>query len=175
MEGTFKGLRQQRLASRVRVADPLEWTILERVVAVLAAITTGGGYNFDLSGSGQAYIGDPEVPPMVLPCAAVSWVSDEAADGQPLGKYRITSRMEVFVMTTWTDETSSGHTRALLQLVYDVRKALEADRTLNANVYDLIVERVDDASGVTRGAVGPTVVGAVLTVRVWRERNAAAA
>lgn len=156
------------------MADPVEWSILEAVRTAIAAVTTGGGYNNTLSGTDQVVVGEAPFAPDLLPFAAVAFGGNRTEHGPRLGQYKPTTMVVIGAMTAYTADTPSSRTRAALQLAYDIRSALESDRTLGGLVLDLIVTSETDLAG-DEPEMDAQYARIVLTVEVYRQRNAGAA
>lgn len=164
------------------MADPIEWTILSRVAATVAGITPGGGYNYDFSATDAVIVGEAVLLPDVLPFACVAWAGNQTTHQERLGKYKPSTRIVVGLMVPYTSDTPGGRTRAALQAAYDVRKALESNRSLMSSppssadgiVYDLLVSSESEITG-DEPDVPAEYAQILLTVEVWRERTAGAA
>ena len=151
------------------MADPVEWSIVQRIAADLATVTPGNGYNLDLSASGAVTTGGLALDGP-WPRAVVDVIGGTSArEGQSLAlsKYDTTLRLEVVILGATTDDTPSKRLQLILQAMYDVRKVLETDRTLNGNVYDTMVESFE-VFGQEDLALG---AGWAVSCVVWTHRH----
>lgn len=164
------------------MADPIEWTILDRIKSTIQGITPGGGYNFDFSATDAVIVGQGPSIPDVLPFACIAWAGNRTVHGARLGKYTPTTTLVIGAMVPSSADGSGSRTRAALQAAYDIRKALETNRMLMSSppssadgvVYDLIVSSESDIEG-DEPEMPHEYAQILLTVEVWRERIAGAA
>ena len=141
---------------------------MDRIQTDLAAITTGGGYNYDFNAtdavkqSGIPFIFD------TIPGIAIAFERTQADPGTPLTKYRCISTFTVGVVVPYTAETTIARTFAALKAAQDVRKALELDRTLNGLCYSLNVDSVQVLTG-DDPELDAQYSAAQLGLSVWHE------
>lgn len=161
------------------MANPVEWSILEAFRTTIAAATTAGGYNFDLTGTDQVVVGEAPFGPDLLPFVAIAFGGNRTEHGPRLGQYKPTTTVIIGAMAAYTADTPASRTQAVLQLGYDIRRALELARndpgsTLMALVLDLIVTSEADLVG-DEPEMDQQYAKIAITVEVYRQRNAGAA
>lgn len=156
------------------MADPREWLILDAIRARLATINGSGIYTYDLSGSDQVVITDMPIDPQVLPFASVTFGGIRTERGEVLTQYAPTLTVNIGILAQYTAETPSSRTRAVLALLYDVRRALEADRHLIVDgvalAYDLCITREDSLVG-DSPEMDASYIGISVEVTVYRARD----
>ena len=160
------------------MADPLDWSILDAVRGCLAGINGAGGYAYDLSGTDQVQITDMPLVSEVLPFASVTLRGVGRRPGEALSTLMDTLAVDIGVLATYTQETPSSRQRAVLALLYDVRRALEADRCLTVSgtclALDTVITREDFLMG-DSPEWDASYIGVSLTVEVTRQRVPGAA
>ena len=156
------------------MADSTAKTCLSRIKTDLAGINgSGGGYNYDFSGTGSAVIAKMPIIYDRVPMAFCWWVGESNEHAPQLGRYKTMIRFGVGAAVAYAADTPESHTLAALNASSDLRKALEADRTLNGNVLDLIVLSMEDLVGdVIEADPGLAIVGGI--VEVYHHRTAGA-
>ena len=118
-----------------------ERTIMNQIKTTLATITTGGGYNYELSGDDQVQIGGKFLPDRI-PAAYI--FAGETSSALNAGRTALNSysRTQPVTIEMWIGSNSTDPAEqhlAPLDAQNDVMKILESDRTLNGNVDDLII------------------------------------
>jgi hypothetical protein len=121
--------------------------ILNQVVTQLQAVTGTGQYTFDLSASGVVQRGVPKTMGVHGVQVWVSSPRSESARGPVLTKFTRRLGVRIFgVAATAFGDSFSTREDAALDLEDDILRALEADRSLNGLVLDIIAmgaERVE--------------------------------
>lgn len=119
-------------------------TAVARIVTDLQGIT-GGSYTYDLSGADQVVVcaGLPVDGRSLM--VALTPRSIRTDHGFSLGNYIRTMPVEILGRVQATSDTPQARLYAALDLADDIATALEADRSLNGNVYDLklSIEAID--------------------------------
>lgn len=122
----------------------LEGRQVSAIKSALAAANGAGSYHYDLSVAGRVIVGRllmqhlPEPP-----FASVYSVGVTVEHGEPLGMYTHRHRVGILIVVPAGDEPETRHLAAL-NACADVRRALEADRTLGDTCFDLIVATTPD-------------------------------
>jgi hypothetical protein len=113
-------------------------TAVARIVTDLQGIT-GGSYTYDLSGNDRVIVaaGLPVEGRDLLVVLTPRAIHTE--HGYALGNYIRTMPVSLLARVYATTDTPQARLYAGLDLVDDIATALEADRSLNGNVYDLKV------------------------------------
>ena len=122
------------------MSDSRETLQVKAVKAALASCTGTGSYTHDLTGNGRIMVGlrawghVPE-PPYVIVYSA----GTPTEHGGPLGMYSPAHRIGIIACAPVSSDDPETGVYAVLDLLADIRRALEADRTLGGTCYDLIV------------------------------------
>ena len=116
-----------------------ERQILERVKTQIQTVNGSGSYSYDLSASDRVVFGD-RFAPEALPCAYVNLIDINTAQepGRTLLK-RYDRTMQIQI-EAWAAVTSSTAGQSILEgcdLMDDIMRALESDRTLNSLARDV--------------------------------------
>ena len=133
-------------------------TVWGQVATQLANINGAGVYTTDISGTGRVVQGRYTSPPVTPPCAVV-WVdSVETAQHVELGVYRREFNMTIVGLVEATSDDELTLTTAAMDLMDDILRAIEADRSLGGSVYDVIMSATSFAgaapeTGATYGIV----------------------
>lgn len=152
------------MASRLR-------TILTSLKTLVQGINGAGGYVHNLSGNDQVFIGEL-VRPERYPAVAVYPLGQHGAHGLQLGRFK---RTQNFQIQGWTQAASDSPQERVLMacdLLDDVMTAIEADRTIGGNVYDLLFLEVSAFNGDEAGVPGFGVM--VCTLQLWWHTNSGA-
>ena len=110
-----------------------ERQILERVKTQIQNVNGSGSYSYELSSSDRVVFGD-RFAPEALPCAYVNLIDINTAQDPGrtvLTRYDRTMQIQI---EAWTAVTSSTAGQSILEgcdLMDDIMRALEDDRTLN--------------------------------------------
>ena len=116
-----------------------ERQILERVKTQIQNVNGSGSYSYDLSSSDRVVFGD-RFAPELLPCAYINLIditTAQDAGRTVLTRYDRTMQIQI---EAWTAVTSSTAGQSILEgcdLMDDIMRALEADRSLDGNVRDI--------------------------------------
>lgn len=145
-------------------------TILARLKTVFAGINATSNYTYDLSATDAVQIGHM---PIALqpdpPCAFLWYMGERNEHGEPIGWYRTLTQWGFAMAVPYAADTVESRVNACLRAKSDIVRAVEADRRLNQNVYDLRLARVDD---VTDDAIefppGVAIIAGI--IETWRER-----
>lgn len=136
-------------------------TVLANIKTALSGINgSGGGYHHDLSGAGRVQLLRGLSPAMV-PGAMVYPTSFTSEHGPQLGRYARRMSVMVVGVVAGTTESPSDRALAAFDLLDDICRALESDRTLGGTVLDVIVSNCvisgDEADAPGLGAAYATV------------------
>ena len=103
--------------------------ILDRLIALLQGINGSGSYTYDLSGSDQIVRGRI-VEPTRIPLICIYGARESSTDGPSMGRLQRELTVGVLGFVATTSDDGSGRVNAALDLVGDIRTAIEANRTL---------------------------------------------
>ena len=140
----------------------------QAILDALATISPGGGYVHDLSVSGRVARGRVDSPP-VLPFCTVSCEGFKTSDDSPVGQWR---RDHLFILVAWAEVSGTSEKDrddGAQDLMNDLMVALEADRSLGGNVFDLTID--GDAYHGNDPTTGAHLLQAVLLLTVWQRRT----
>ena len=150
-----------------------ERQILERVKTQIQNVNGSGSYSYDLSSSDRVVFGD-RFAPESLPCGYINLIditTAQDAGRTVLTRYDRTMQIQI---EAWTAVTSSTAGQSILEgcdLMDDIMRALEADRSLNSLVRDIeIVASSFDGQAHER----PGLALAILVCSVFYVEDAAA-
>ena len=139
--------------------------ILGAVKTAIQAVNGTGGYVYDLSASGVVQIGQPTLADGPMPPRVWIWVEGVTGEhGPELGAYRRGVNINVAAEVPSTSTTREEHLLAACDLLDDLSVALQADRTLDSTVLDVLVNGAP-LSGAELGI--PGTASAALAVDVY--------
>ena len=141
-----------------------ETDIIERIQTDLQGVT-GSGYTYDLSGSDQVVIGESFAPHRV-PGVYVfpGSIKSSQGPGTVLSRYDRQMLVQIEGWVAPTTDTPGTALKGALNLGSDIMKAIENDRTLNANVRDVQMDMISfDGSELQRPGLGAVVVQLTVT------------
>ena len=137
---------------------------MTQLQTTIATITTGGGYNYDLSGDDQVHIGGTFLPDRIPSCYIFAGKTGSAMIG---GRTALNSyaRTQLVTIEMWIGTNSTDPAEihlSPLDAQHDIMKVLEGDRTINGNVDDIIMDAdriysVPEIPGVTVAVVELTL------------------
>lgn len=113
--------------------------IVARAAAVLAGITTAGGYVHDLSATGRVRIGIPLPGAGPTPCAWL-WIDTlRAGYSEELGSWRQDLALGIHVRVPASNGSTDERQLIAVDALDDVVTALRGDRTLAGLVLDSVL------------------------------------
>lgn len=122
------------------MSDSRETLQIKAVKAALASINGTGSYNYDITDPGRIMVGFrsftkvPE-PPYVIVYSA----GTPTEHGAPLGMYAPRHSIGIVACAPVSSDDPETEVYAVLNLLADIRRALEADRELGSTCHDLII------------------------------------
>lgn len=131
-------------------------TIMAQVVTQLKTANGSGVYTYDLSATGTVIRGAVLEPPQSSPSVGVFMVPMDSAPGVRLGFSERTQRVAIHGWIA-SDGTEGDAEDTAADLLNDILRALEADRTLDSKVRDITLTG-SAFSGTTYGWDGWAVV-----------------
>lgn len=146
----------------------LEARQVAAIKAALAAANGADSYHYDLSTTGRVIVGRLSMSHLPEPpFANVHSLGTPAEHGEPLGMYVHRHRVGILIVVPSADDPETRH-YAALNACADVRRALEADRTLGDTCQDLIVSDTPDPPWMWEDPIPG--VGSVLEVTLFMQR-----
>ena len=103
--------------------------ILNRLVTLLQGINGSGAYTYDLSGTDQIIRGRISEPTRI-PLICIYGVRESSTDGPSMGRLQRELTVGILGFVASTSDNGPGRVNAALDLIGDIRTAIEANRTL---------------------------------------------
>ena len=107
--------------------------ILDRLITLLQGINGSGDYTYDLSGTDQIVRGRISEPTRI-PLLCIYGARESSTDGPSMGRLQRELTIGIVGFVATTSDDGKGRVNAALDLIGDIRTAIEANRTL----YDAI-------------------------------------